>query len=165
MAICSVMDCDRQVIAKGMCLKHYQQERKKNDKKVCKSLGCNSPVLARGLCSAHYQRLWKHGHTDILTMHGSSVISRIMDKVTIDGNGCWIFQGSLVAGYGRIGLNGTTKGAHVVTYEDKYGPVPEGLELDHFYCNNKQCCNPDHVEPVAHTENMRRHYSINRGDD
>jgi hypothetical protein len=45
--------------------------------------------------------------------------------------------------------------AHRVVYEALVGPVPEGLELDHT-CDNPPCCNPGHLEPVTHAENMRR---------
>lgn len=36
-----------------------------------------------------------------------------------------------------------------------FGPIPEGLELDHL-CRNPACCNPWHLEPVTHQENSRR---------
>ena len=35
------------------------------------------------------------------------------------------------------------------------GPIPDGCELDHL-CRNRACCNPDHLEPVTHLENVRR---------
>jgi hypothetical protein len=44
---------------------------------------------------------------------------------------------------------------HRINYEAKYGPVPAGKELDHL-CKQKECVNPDHVEAVTHTENVRR---------
>jgi AraC-like DNA-binding protein len=70
---------------------------------------------------------------------------------------CWEWAGFREHGYGVMGQPGTRKvvRAHIAFYEEKYGPVPEGYELDHL-CKNKPCCNPDHVEPVTHTENMRR---------
>lgn len=47
------------------------------------------------------------------------------------------------------------RNAHIVFYEERVGPVPYGLELDHI-CRNTLCVNPDHLEPVTHTENVRR---------
>ena len=72
----------------------------------------------------------------------------IIDELT----GCWLWQLSLNnKGYGRKG----NSYAHIYYYEKKYGPVPDGYELDHI-CRTRRCCNPDHVEPVTHTINMRR---------
>lgn len=69
---------------------------------------------------------------------------------------CWIWQRSLGGGgYGHFWLNGRTQRAHVYYYEQKYGPVPNGLELDHL-CRQRRCCNPDHVEAVTHVVNARR---------
>lgn len=44
---------------------------------------------------------------------------------------------------------------HVYLYELLVGQVPPEMELDHL-CKNRGCVNPDHLEPVTHTENMRR---------
>jgi hypothetical protein len=44
-------------------------------------------------------------------------------------------------------------------YELHVGPIPEGLDLDHL-CRVRACCNPDHLEPVTRSENLRRAVGI-----
>jgi hypothetical protein len=83
----------------------------------------------------------------------------------IDENGCWIWQRSFIGktGYGQISRNDTPMGAHKFFYEEKHGPVPKGMTLDHL-CRVRACCNPDHLEPVTRGENVRRgHPFWNRG--
>jgi hypothetical protein len=45
-----------------------------------------------------------------------------------------------------------------VRYEREVGPIPEGMELDHFACDNGPggCCNPHHCRPVTTRENVLR---------
>jgi hypothetical protein len=45
--------------------------------------------------------------------------------------------------------------AHRLFYEERYGPIPEGHQLDHL-CRQPACVNPAHLEPVTQTENIRR---------
>ena len=45
--------------------------------------------------------------------------------------------------------------AHRVYYEERYGPIPKGLQLDHL-CRVRCCVNPDHCEPVTPVENVHR---------
>lgn len=74
---------------------------------------------------------------------------------------CWEWQGGLSPyGYGRYCIGDSRKpGCHVqahrFAYEDKVGPIPEGLVLDHL-CANQRCVNPSHLEPVTFQENIRR---------
>ncbi len=58
-------------------------------------------------------------------------------------------------GYGIFRIDGRSVRAHIFYYEQKYGPVPDGLELDHK-CERRDCVNPDHMEAVTHAENVRR---------
>lgn len=75
---------------------------------------------------------------------------------------CWLWTGTLnAAGYGVISVNCKSRQVHRVVYELLVGPIPEGLNLDHVRdrgCTNRNCCNPDHLEPVTQAENIRRTY-------
>lgn len=69
---------------------------------------------------------------------------------------CWVWaRNRHHKGYGLTGRGGKTQTAHAWMWEQTHGPVPEGMELDHL-CRVRACCNPSHLEPVTHTENMRR---------
>lgn len=70
-------------------------------------------------------------------------------------SGCWEWVSGSSAKYGRISVNGKEILAHRWMYEQRRGPVPAGLELDHL-CRNTVCVNPDHLEPVTHRENVLR---------
>lgn len=69
-ATCAVETCDRVVVAKGLCDKHYRRERAHGDplagaRKVkgaeqCSVETCSDPVSAKGLCVFHYSRR-RHG--------------------------------------------------------------------------------------------------------
>jgi len=68
---------------------------------------------------------------------------------------CWVWQRSLVMGYGSLRIARKTYYAHRVYWERENGPIPEGLDLDHL-CRVRACCNPAHTEPVTRAENLRR---------
>ena len=123
--------------------------------KLCTIEGCLNKHLAKGMCSAHYQRLYDHGRLHTIVRRDLSCVERILSKIEITAGGCWLYTGKLTKkGYAHV-RDGTMRFAHVVMWVNKHGPVPEGMELDHL-CRNHHCCNPDHVEPVTHAENVRR---------
>lgn len=77
---------------------------------------------------------------------------------------CWIWRRSLNGrGYPYLSITTTVDGKHIkksyrahrYLYEQAKGPIPKGLELDHL-CRQRDCVNPDHLEPVTHRENCRR---------
>lgn len=90
---CSVYGCIKGTYAKGLCFRHYEQERLetappcsikgchatqktkglcsthyraklREDAPPCKIEGCGRPVICRGLCDAHRLREDHHGHLD-----------------------------------------------------------------------------------------------------
>ena len=74
----------------------------------------------------------------------------------VDVGDCW--QWTAVTnqeGYGRFRLNGRLESAHRVAWQHLVGPIPDGHHMDHL-CRNHGCVNPDHLEPVTHSENIRR---------
>jgi hypothetical protein len=77
--------------------------------------------------------------------------------VSLPTKDCVPWEGSLNEdGYGNVSIhyNGECR-AHRCVYVEVFGPIPEGLELDHG-CRNRACVNPEHLEPVLHVENVRR---------
>ena len=69
---------------------------------------------------------------------------------------CWHWVASTTTnGYGCFWDGERNRPAHRWAWEFFNGPIPDGLVLDHL-CRNILCVNPDHLEPVTHTVNMRR---------
>lgn len=74
------------------------------------------------------------------------------------GDGCWVWLGKRNAyGYGMVAgwRDGKEAFAHRVALELSGIQIPEGMEADHL-CRNRLCVRPSHLEPVTHTENVRR---------
>jgi len=92
-----------------------------------------------------------------LTLHLSSapvtltdLPQRFRDRIFVDGT-CWVWLGQCSdKGYGRISCWAT----HRLLFLCSYGWVPD--LLDHIVCDNKLCCNPEHVKPSTILENTRR---------
>lgn len=84
----------------------------------------------------------------------------ITPEYTVEDRGyktpCWIWQRALHRlGYGQMNRKGHHRFAHVAFYVERFGPVPNGLVLDHL-CEIKACVNPEHLEAITQTENIRR---------
>lgn len=108
-----------------------------------------------------------------------SLEERLWDKVDVrEPDECWPWTGFVLShptlgGYGQIreaGRGSTTLRVHRVVYELTYGPIPDGLVLDHTChngsgcegrgpaCPHRRCCNPAHLEAVTHAVNNERGY-------
>ena len=88
---------------------------------------------------------------------------RIIGRIDASSSECWLWTGELRKGYGCVKVNGRRWSVHRLLFEALIGPIPQGLELDHL-CRNRTCCNPAHLEPVTHAENIRRGDQAREGD-
>lgn len=71
-------------------------------------------------------------------------------------SGCWIWGGTLnKGGYGTVGFRGRGTNAHIAAWLLAGKHIPPGYDLDHK-CRVRCCVNPDHLEPVTRSVNLRR---------
>lgn len=58
-------------------------------------------------------------------------------------------------GYGVKKVTSGSRYVHRIAYADAYGPIPEGMEVDHL-CQQPSCIEPTHLEAVTPSENKAR---------
>lgn len=156
---CTSDGCNRPAHGQGLCDNHYRRWRATEASGPrCSAEDCDRPAVTKGYCRRHYQRLLKHGDVTVIRQARWRETSwdRAKSKILVDDQGCWVWTGTRSPlGYGQLRLNYKLYSAHRWVYEQLVGTIPEGLELDHL-CRNPPCCNPSHLEPVTHRENILR---------
>ena len=147
MKICSVTDCGRKLLARGLCGAHYRRLTIFGDARAEKSVrgfkdqnsrctieGCGKTEYTAGLCGKHYQRNRIHGDPLKLERqpNGSGTKNRLGYRLTYS--------------YGKQKLE------HLLIAEKALGrPLPDGVEVHHVDRNpsnnarsNLVIC-PDHA--------------------
>lgn len=95
-----------------------------------------------------------------------SLHDRLWEKVDIRGeNECWPWLAAkLPMGYGQI-LDEFPSRRHVLAhramYEDKIGPIPDGMDVLHS-CDNPWCVNPKHLDAGPKSKNMEEMHKRGR---
>lgn len=133
----------------------------------CSVSRCQRGVWRRGLCSLHYRRLREHGSTDDPrpTLH-----ARFWSMVDRGGpDDCWLWTGGVTAGgYAQFNVaRSKAPGGHRWIYEQVFGRIPDGCEIDHTchnrdascpggVCRHRRCVNPFHLEAVDSRSNKLR---------
>lgn len=135
---------------------HNGGESVMRSKPICCVPDCNRIIEIGGgfgRCYSHYYR-WKKYKSDTLPPK-PTFEERLWAKIDIS-DGCWLWKGNIVGGgYGQVHRDRQLVMVHRLVYETLVGPIPDGLELDHL-CRVPPCVNPAHLEPVTHSENVRR---------
>lgn len=148
--------------------------------KTCTIEGCTRPHKSRGMCDTHYT-YWKRTG-EIGARRIRTLAERLWAKVDktpgLGPNGdCWEWRGYVhPTGYGQIAI-GNTKGSNTNTNRAAYmvakGEITDGLWVLHA-CDNRLCCNPDHLwlgTPKENTQDMiakgrrRKAWETLRGED
>ncbi len=121
---------------------------------------CTNDLKPRDLCGCGESkwvissRCKKCGRDATRTGLGGRIKNKpIRDEIT----GCLLWQGYVNPVSGYVAWNG--KYAHRVVYEQNFGPIPDGYEVDHVYargCRYKHCIEPSHLEAVSKLENKMR---------
>jgi HNH endonuclease len=83
--------------------------------------------------------------------------NRLAVRIMSDPSGCWTWTGGKTEGYGQVWFLGRMRRAHRVIFELLVGPILKGMSL-HHKCQNRLCCNPDHLSLVTPLEHKRRHH-------
>lgn len=94
---------------------------------------------------------------------------RIIRSVSVSESGCWNWQlGKDRIGYGRMKVSEGSRGsfrtmsAHRYAWELWKGPIPIDAKVLHR-CDNRACCNPEHLFLGTQQDNLRDMHSKGRG--
>lgn len=130
---------------------------------------CGRPILARRMCSRHYDR-WRRTGSAVPPDPRIAAEEHIRSRLPKGApDECWPWTGHVRkrTGYGRVRVLGFNTAVHRLAYEFTYGPIPEGLTVDHMChkpeecaggptCPHRRCCNPAHLKAVPNPDNARR---------
>lgn len=102
-------------------------------------------ITARGLCRNHYQKTWELGLLESFKLGKAPLFDRLMSKVKIEENGCWIWQGQTRQdGYGLIWKDGKAQRAHREMYRLSH-PGLASTDVICHKCDTPACVNPEHL--------------------
>lgn len=116
---------------------------------------CEKPAIARRLCRSHYYRAYRRGLTTLEVDERTRPLKdRLLEKITINSDGCWLFDGALRRGYGLIWVNRKNQMAHRISYGLFCGPVKEDDVICHS-CDVPRCINPKHLFKGTRVDNNK----------
>lgn len=176
--VCDGKRCGGKTVARGWCGKHYQRWKAHGDPlppsrpTVCTIEGCGEHH-GRGWCDEHWKRWSRTGDPlGSVARVKRDPAERFWAKVDIDGpvmpgmeSVCfeWLAAKN-EAGYGLFGVaSSRCRGAHIVAWQFRNGPVPAGGVLDHV-CRNPGCVRIDHLRLTDAKGNAENRAGANRNN-
>lgn len=172
-AVCSEPDCGNQVVARGLCMKHYKRMRRHgstaptrmtNQGKLCSVDGCGSPAYVKGLCEMHYERVRDHGTPGPARSYvGLPVFERArrMIDTSAGPDQCHPWTGALINGLPSVydaGRSGPTKRSvrRVIAQEAGLLTADENRHVAMRPSCEPLCCNVRHMEIHAGRPGARK---------
>lgn len=92
------------------------------------------------------------GHAFVPTLRGPVIGSIRPTTPCVQGVGSRTWGGYLLQ---WVKGKPAPVGVHRIAYEKAYGPIPQGMTIDHL-CLNKECVEPTHLELVSQRTNILR---------
>jgi len=140
---------------------NYDRNSMAGNQRTCTFDGCDKPHYARGYCIGHYKQQWLG--KPLTPLHVKMTLVERMALYTDKTGDCWTWTGTKnKKGYGEAWVGGKGRKAHRVAYELAYGPIPEGMQIDHT-CHTRACVRPDHLRPVTNKQNCENRVGAQLG--
>jgi len=119
--------------------------------------GCGQPTNIITISEPRWGRV-KGEYSKYVKNHHTVRLEPNPELIEVDTNtNChnWLGGTFLDTGYGRVVIQRETWLVHRWFYTQRFGEIPDDLDLDHL-CRNIVCCNPDHLEAVTRAVNTQR---------